>query len=348
MTLRQRKAAFLLLLAGFIAAPQSSRDPAENASPVLVIFDTDIGNDVDDALALGMLHALQDRNKCRLLAVTVTKDHPQSAPFVDAINTFYGRGQIPIGVVRDGPTPEASTFTLLADKKDDQQPRYPHDLATGEEAPEATNLLRKVLAEQEDNSVVFVQVGFSTNLARLLDSKADEYSPLDGTELVKKKVKLLSAMAGAFQAIGDNERYHEYNVVKDIKSARRVLQDWPTAVILSGYEIGIAARYPSRSILKDYNYVKHHPLPEAYTLYNPPPHDRPTWDLTSVLQGVEPDQDYFQLSETGRVEVEEDGFTRFEHDPDGNRRYLILKPADVARLTEALVQLCSQPPGVAQ
>ena len=48
MTLRQRKAAFLLLLAGFIAAPQSSRDPAENASPVLVIFDTDIGSDIDD------------------------------------------------------------------------------------------------------------------------------------------------------------------------------------------------------------------------------------------------------------------------------------------------------------
>jgi len=345
MTAGQRKTAFLFLLVGFIAAPQSSRDSSEIEGPLLIIFDTDIGNDVDDALALGVLHALESRGKCRLLAVTVSKDHPQAAPFVDAINTFYGRGQIPIGVVRDGPTPAASKFTVLADKNDDQQPRYPHDLASGEEAPEATDLLRKILAEQEDNSVVFIQVGFSTNLARLLDSSADKYSSLDGKSLVQRKVKLLSAMAGAFQPIGDKEQYHEYNVVKDIKSAQRVFHDWPTPVVISGYEIGIAARYPSSSILQDYNYVKHHPLAEAYMLYNPPPHDRPTWDLTSVIQAVEPGQEYFQLSETGTVEVQDDGFTRFEKNADGNRRYLILAPANVARLTEALVQLCSQPPG---
>jgi hypothetical protein len=114
---------------------------------------------------------------------------------------------------------------------------------------------------------------------------------------------------------------------------------------MSGYEIGIAARYPSTSILRDYNYVKHHPLSEAYTLYNPPPHDRPSWDLTSVLQAVEPDRDYFQLSPAGTVVVEKDGFTSFQEDPHGNRRHLILAPATIDRLTEALVQLCSQPPG---
>ena len=86
-------------------------------------------------------------------------------------------------------------------------------------------------------------------------------------------------------------------------------------------------------------------MPEAYTLYNPPPHDRPTWDLTSVLQAVEPRREYFQLSATGTVTVEKDGFTRFEKDTDGNRRYLVLSPASIDRLTEALIQLCSQPPG---
>jgi len=345
MTPTQRTATFLLILTGMIAVPSSDRDiPDGTEDPLLVIFDTDIGNDVDDALALGILHALESRGKCRLLAVTVTKDHPQAASFVDAVNTFYGRGEIPIGVVRDGPTPAASKFTVLADQHDEDQARYPHDLQSGEEAPEATGLLRKILAEQKDNSVVFIQVGFSTNLARLLDSKADEHSSLDGQQLVASKVKLLSAMAGAFEPIGDEERYLEYNVVKDIESARRVLHDWPTPVVLSGYEIGIAARYPSRSILGDYNYVKHHPLPEAYTLYNPPPHDRPTWDLTSVLQAVEPGREYFQLSTTGTVTVEKDGFTRFEKDTDGNRRYLVLSPAGIDRLTEALVQLCSQPP----
>ena len=30
-------------------------------NPQKIIFDTDIGNDVDDVPALGMIHALQDR-----------------------------------------------------------------------------------------------------------------------------------------------------------------------------------------------------------------------------------------------------------------------------------------------
>jgi len=46
-------------------------------------------------------------------------------------------------------------------------------------------LLREVLAGQPDRSVVIVQVGFSTNMARLLDSEPDQYSALTGHELVK-------------------------------------------------------------------------------------------------------------------------------------------------------------------
>ena len=72
--------------------------------PVTLIFDTDIGNDVDDVLALGMIHALQSRGVCDLIAVTVTKDHALAGPFVDAVNTFYGRPHISVGVVRDGAT----------------------------------------------------------------------------------------------------------------------------------------------------------------------------------------------------------------------------------------------------
>ena len=90
---------------------------AEEKPPVPIIFDTDIGNDVDDALALGMIHALQSRSECNLLAVTITKDHEQAAAFTDAVNTFYGRGEIPIGVCRSGVTPEAGRFNGLSKQK---------------------------------------------------------------------------------------------------------------------------------------------------------------------------------------------------------------------------------------
>ena len=73
---------FLLTLStstAFTAAP---------SEPVRLIFDTDMGNDVDDAMALAVIHALETRGQCKLLAVTLTKDHPLAAEFVDAINTF--------------------------------------------------------------------------------------------------------------------------------------------------------------------------------------------------------------------------------------------------------------------
>lgn len=314
------------------------------AEPVRLIFDTDMGNDVDDALALGVIHSLQTRGQCELLAVTVTKDNKLAGPFIDAVNTFYGRPDIPIGVVRDGTTPETYKFLPLAEQKDDGEYRYPHDLISGGDAPEAVGLLRRVLAEQPDGSVVMTQVGFSTNFARLLVSKPDMHSKLAGRDLVEQKVRLLSIMAGAFTKIGDNDHFLEYNVKKDIESAQRVAAEWPTPIVWSGFEIGISIPYPSVSIERDYDYVEHHPLAEAYRLYNPPPHNRPTWDLTSVLYGVFPGRGYFDVSPPGTVTVEDDGFTRFDAGDDGKHRYLIATPQQVTRVTEALVQLSSQPP----
>src|SRR5205085_7004850 len=147
------------------------------------------------------------RGDCRLLAVTVSADHELAAPFVDAVNTFYGREEIPIGVVGQGGVVEKSAFLSLVEEKDGGRLRYPHRLASGRSAPSATAVLRKTLAAQPDGSVAIAQVGFSTNLARLLDSPPDEPSPLPGQELVRRKVKLLSLMAGAFQPVEGNRRY---------------------------------------------------------------------------------------------------------------------------------------------
>lgn len=42
-------------------------------------------------------------------------------------------------------------------------------------------------------------VGFSANAVRLMNSQADEYSQFDGVQLIKRKIKLLSMMAGLFE-----------------------------------------------------------------------------------------------------------------------------------------------------
>ncbi len=315
--------------------------------PVPIILDTDICGDCDDVLALSLIHALESRGHCRLLAVTISVDHEKAAPFVDAVNTFHRRGNIPIGVVGQGGVVEQSAFLSLVDQKNaDGTSRYPHDLNSGRSAPSALAVLRGTLAAQPDHSVVIAQVGFSTNLAHLLDSPPDEHSPLPGIELVRRKVKLLSLMAGAFETIEGNSHYCEYNVIKDVKSARAVADRWPSPMVFSPFEVGIALPYPATSIERDYGYVAHHPVADAYIQRNPPPHNRPTWDLTSVLYAVMPDRGYFDLSPTGRVTVAADGFTRFEPSPTGRHRYLIVRPEQRARALEAMVQLSSQPPCV--
>src|SRR6202789_2963156 len=94
--------AVLLTLA--IAAPASA------APPLHVIFDTDMGNDVDDALVLAMLDACASRGEVELLAVTVSKDNPWAAECVRLVDEYYGRGSIPVGIVHDGKTPERDLY----------------------------------------------------------------------------------------------------------------------------------------------------------------------------------------------------------------------------------------------
>ena len=234
--------------------------------PVKIIYDTVMGNDVDDALALAMLHSLQNRGESELLAITATKDHDEVAPYLDAINTFYGRGTIPIGVTDSDVTPERSRFTGVTLERDDDEYLYPHDLNIGEPVPSAVHLLREILAGQPDNSVVIVQVGFSTNLAELLQTDRDNYSSLSGLELVEQKVKHISIMAGSFAPIG-GQVHLEYNVVQDIPSAQYLAENWPTPIYWSGFEVGLAIRYPAISIENDFNYLDRHPIPESYQAY---------------------------------------------------------------------------------
>ena len=325
----------LFLLIALVAAVLAA------AGPVPVIFDTDMGNDIDDAVALAILHALESRGECRLVAVTLTKDNPLAAPYVDILNHFYGRPKIPVGVVKNGKTTDPGNYLKVAfdRKKPDGSPAYPRRINDGRQAPDAVSLLRRVLAAEKDGSVVIAQVGFSTNLARLLDSDPDAASPLAGMELAKRKVRLLSVMAGHFR----DPNYAEYNVKIDVPSAKKLFAEWPGAVVFSGFEVGLAMHVSARSIDTDYGWVPAHPVVDAYRAYKKPPYNSPTWDPTAALYAVRPDRDYFSLSEPGLVRVDDAGRTRFEPAAGGRHRYLIVNETQRARTEEAMMALASEP-----
>jgi inosine-uridine nucleoside N-ribohydrolase len=299
-----------------------------------VIFDTDMGNDVDDALALAMLHSLSDRGECRLIGVTLTNAHPAALPYVQMVNRFYGRGDLPVGsairALKDGAGDGYLSAVLRSAPAQFRS-------GTGGAVEPAPALLRRLLAHSA-GKVIIVQTGFSTNLAALLDSKADAVSPLDGMALAREKVELVVAMAGDFSG-----GRPEYNVRIDVPSAQAVFNRWPTPVIFSGFEIGRDLLYPAVSIERDFAYAKWHPIAESYRAYHKMPYDRPTWDLTAVLEAVRSEHRYFTRSDAGTVRVDADGATHFAPGA-GDRRYLRLDPAKRAEILEALQLLASQPP----
>lgn len=308
---------------------------------VPVIFDTDMGNDVDDAIALAVLHALQTRGECRLAAVTITKDNRWAPVFVSLMNTFYGRPEIPIGIVKGGVTPEDGNYirqvAQLTSK--DGKPMFPRRLSETSSVPDAVQVLRRALAAEADGTVVIVQVGFSTNLARLLDSPPDSISPLSGRELAARKVRLLSVMGGHFT----DPAFTEYNIKMDVPSAQKLFAGWPGPIVAGGYEIGISIQYDPARLDSDFRWIPDHPLVHAYRFYRKMPYREPLWDPASALYGVRPEAGYFSLSQPGTATFTAEGATRFQTSPEGKHRYLIVNDAQRAAVREAISMLASQP-----
>ncbi len=308
-----------------------------------IIFDTDMGNDIDDALALAMLYKYNDDGKIGLKAVMLNKEGPAAPEFMDIMGTWYGYPDIPVGVIRDGAEcggdAESYTRKVMEMKTPEGKPLFGRTHSDYGDYPESVTLYRKLLSEAADSSLTIVSVGFFTNLARLLESGPDSFSELSGRELVGRKVRNLVAMAGC---ISDTTNY-EYNVVLDIPSAKKVLTEWPVDVILSPFELGLQVCYPASSIENDFEWTEHHPVEEAYRFFMKMPYDRPSWDMTAVLAAVENSPEYFTVSPAGTISVSDNGSTVFS-EGNGNRYYLSVTPEQAENIKDRIISLVTAVP----
>lgn len=286
-----------------------------------IIFETDMGNDVDDALAIDMLYKYHSSGRINLMAIMLNKEGKYPPMFIDLLNTWYGQPKIPIGISnRDSLSIVAGanyTEVVVNEKNARGKTLYKRTLKNYDKLPDAYKLYRRLLSEKPDHSVTIVSVGFSTNLARLLESPADEFSPLSGKELIAQKVDRLVVMAGHFE----DPKFREYNVVNDIPACQKVYAEWPTDIYTSGFEVGLRIKYPAKSIENDFTWTSHHPITDAYKVYLAKIEDRPTWDLTAVLFAIDPGT-LFNVSPAGRIKVTDEGCTHYTKDMQGNRYYL--------------------------
>ena len=280
-----------LLLCLLVLAPRVS-----GAEPVRIIYDTDMAGDVDDVGALAILHAMADLGEAEILAAGISSRNEHVGPCLDAINTWYGRPDLPIGYQRGiqagyptdtGEVNESKYAEAVAKA-------FPHRLARSSDAPDAALLYRRILAAQPDGSVVIVSVGFLTNLKGLLDTPPDALSPLSGEDLVRRKVRLWVCMGGKFPDGRFDNGEGEYNLRVDRAAALRVMNDWPTPAVFSGFEIGdrVLTGKGLRALPET------SPVRAAYLHFNGLT-DRESWDQTAVLYAVRGAAGYWKESEPG-------------------------------------------------
>ena len=276
--------------------------------PVAVIFDTDIGPDYDDVGAITLLHAFADSGECKILATMASNRYTRIAAVLDVFNTYFNRPNTPIGFAG------ANGVNIGCGQKWDSiiTAKYPHDIKTNQQVEDATTLYRKILSKQPDNSVTIITVGFLTNMANLLESKPDKYSNLNGIELVRKKVKRLVAMAGAFP------KGSEFNVNRHPAASKITADNFPVPIIFSGVEIGMRL-FTGIPLIN--SQIKNSPVKDVFAisipLSNEDKNGRKSWDQTAVLIAVRGYEKYFNL-ESGRMVCNADGSNSWDFNGKGH------------------------------
>jgi inosine-uridine nucleoside N-ribohydrolase len=304
---------------------------AQKRSPVNIIFDTDIAPDYDDVGAMALLHAFADKHEAHILATISSNAFETTAPTLSVLNTYFKRPGIPIGITKNAvPNKLCSQEWAQAIVA-----KYPHALQSNADAWDAIKLYRKILSSQPDQSVTVITVGFFTNLAGLLTSPSDEFSTLAGKDLVKKKVKQLVSMAARLDK--DSSGGYEFNVMVDAAASQKVFRDWPTPVIISGFEIGEKIHTGIRLIHN--KSILDSPVKDAFTIALAKDNNtigRNSWDETAVLvavRGIAPWFNYRKIN----LEIKDDGKDVLI--PGEKFTYLTFRqsPAEIAKVIEDLM-----------
>lgn len=293
----------------------NKKEPIQHS--VKIIFDSDMGPDFDDAGAIAILHSLAAKGECEILACCASDSYSKVAPTIETFNRYFKKPDIPVGSAVEG----APNLTAKNYWNDSVVVNFFPDYQVNKDYPSATEVYREILAAQPDQSVIIVSVGFVDNLDHLIKSKADEFSPLNGAELVKRKVKKWVAMAGRFPEGA------EFNVWKSPKASYDVFKTWPTPILFSGFDIGEKIYTGGKLAEKgsDSNPVAWTYRYNLRTYGKMKLENRNSWDLTAVLCAVREPERYFYVNGPGKFIVHENGRNEWNPDIDAQHYFLVHK-----------------------
>ncbi|MBQ2967269.1 MAG: nucleoside hydrolase [Clostridia bacterium] len=268
----------------------------DNEKKPVIIFDTDMDTDCDDAGALAMLLEAHLQNKIELIGMVSDSVCAYAAPCCEAIAQSYGVS-VPVGTLYVKDYAEAERFDAYrahsakcARESRDYNRVFAEQIdKTDQDYPSAVSVYRKLLAQAEDESVTMLCVGMLTAIAETLKTKADDISPLSGVELFRKKVKKVITM-------GNPEKVNDFNWGMDAQSTKTFFELCPVPIYISAQGKTIVTGAHLGEFLE-----ADHPVRQAYSIWLGAENTgRASWDLIASLYAIHPDTPHLKCHDFGK------------------------------------------------
>lgn len=288
-----------------------------------IILDTDMGNDVDDVLALAVLHSLHQQGKIIFDSILVSKD-AEKAPIFTELFGLKCDNPVPVAKADRGVAIPFETYLHLTGIFLERAPKTKAQLSAN--YPLASELLKERLEAAEDNSIDLLTIGFLSNIGDFLNDEGN-------AALFNRKVARVHMMAGNYE-----KPQPEFNVMMDIPAFKTALEKFDGPITFVGFELG-RVRYPESSIRRLYDDARHDMVWLSYMSYRDKPHHRQCWDPLTALVASGCYEDDFDLSAPGEITVEGNGVTHHTVQEGGRHRFVTLDDPQEKALTEVMVAL---------
>ncbi len=281
---------FVILLFASPASRLPAQGPSGAGAPQLVVLDTDIGDDIDDAFALAL--ALRSPELHILGITTAFGDTELRARLVDRFLAAVGRQDIPVAA--GVPTPHSNVFTQAAYAGRQPDRKHPDGV---------TFLLDQIRAHP--GAITLIAIGPLANVGEAIKRDPATF----------RKLKRVVMMGGSiYRGYGDNRPPDaEWNIARDPAGARALVASGVPIVMMPLDSTMIHLESGEREKIFSVGF----PLTDQLTLLyhqwvggsdNHAP-DPTLFDPVAVTYAIRPE---LCPASPLRIEVDDKGFTRPE------------------------------------
>ncbi len=288
-------AAWCLRGAAFCTWAQSSGPEKAAAGPQKIIIDTDIGDDIDDAFAVGL--ALQSAEFKIVGISTAWGDTKLRGRLLDRLLKEVGRSDIPVAIGVEKHGPGEGTFT---------QGRWAEAGPPAKAHPAAVDFLLEQIRSQP-GEITLVAIAPLTNIGAAIDRDPATFRKL------KRVVMMGGSVYRGYDDLGEGGRApdREYNIAMDVPAAQKLFSSGVPLYVMPLDSTQLKLEEVKRMLV----FTQSTPLTDALTLLTQQwsrgtGRQTPTlFDAMPVAFAIAPE---LCPAKSLRLWVDEQGYTRVE------------------------------------